>query len=125
MMISMQLSTGNQDNQLQSGFNEWLSKQVCRKDPIGKFARGVKHDKCWPTNPEDEYIVLRDHIRTFHFSSSYAIRILAFETAWEEYQMERPVLLVPVVTTGVVAATLPSVKEIPQANPIVKQQKPK
>ncbi|HZW55976.1 MAG TPA: YozE family protein [Nitrososphaerales archaeon] len=71
-------------------FNDWLSRQTRRKDLIGKFARSVKADECWPLNvsldKEDEYLLLRNHIRTYHFSHSYPRRVSAFEIAWEEYQ---------------------------------------
>ena len=72
------------------GFSHWLAKQVARDDQVGRFARNVKIDECWPENStldtEDEYLLLRNHIRTYHFSSYYPSEVAAFEVAWEEYQ---------------------------------------
>ncbi|MHB8566889.1 MAG: sterile alpha motif-like domain-containing protein [Nitrososphaerales archaeon] len=66
-------------------FNDWLLCQANRRDAVGKFARSMKLDRCWPKNADD-YVTLRTHIRAYHHNNSYASRITAFEVAWEEYQ---------------------------------------
>ena len=68
-------------------FSTWLASNADRKDAVGKFAKWIKIDKCWPKD-EDDYVLLRAHIRAMHHNSTYTARVAAFEIAWEEYQAE-------------------------------------
>ena len=52
---------------------------------MGKFAHSIQLDRCWPKKDND-YVQFRGHVRTFHHNSTYAFRVIAFETAWDEYQ---------------------------------------
>jgi len=74
-------------------FAKWLSKQSKRKDVIGSLARSVKLDPCWPQDATD-YIAYRNHLRIDH--SDYSItRIIALDSAWEEFAKFQAELLIP------------------------------
>jgi uncharacterized protein YozE (UPF0346 family) len=68
-------------------FNDWLERQLLRNDSVGRFARSVKSDPCWPSDSKEgeEYILFRNHLRTAH--NDFALEVIAdFEVSWEEYQ---------------------------------------
>ncbi len=103
-------------NHKSGGFNEWLSSQTGRKDPVGKFARWIKLDRCWPRDVDD-YVAFRTHIRARHYNNnSYTMRVAAFEIAWEEYQSSL------VVTVGDVIPSVSETATVRQISPSSVQQ---
>jgi uncharacterized protein YozE (UPF0346 family) len=81
-------------------FNRWLEGQLERSDSVGRLARSIKSDNCWPPGREDDYLAFRNHLRYSH--SEFSVdAIMSFEEAWEEYQaMMRSEILKLTVTSS-------------------------
>lgn len=62
-------------------FNQWLSNQTTRRDPIGDLARDVKTDSEWPSRKT--LAGLQSYLEKQHAGEG---AIKALKAAWQEWQ---------------------------------------
>src|SRR5712692_8568785 len=66
-------------------FFQWLKKtQTGEQSDFSSLTQNLLLDACWPAD-SDDYITLRNHVRSSHENYGPDI-FIKFEQAWEEYQ---------------------------------------